>query len=137
MASSVPERFSEIKREIAASQPDFQKNATKAWAEILKELEQRTADIVRDGPNVCLLLLASTDPSHIVTSISLRLRLKTWKISSQMNLRKSSARAASLLKILLMMQKPVHGRRPWNNSWKLIQTFTVSIAVFLCSTDYS
>lgn len=53
----LPERFADIKRNIATSLPDFQKRVTEAWADILKELEQRTKTIKEEGPNVSLLCI--------------------------------------------------------------------------------
>ncbi|KAH9948716.1 DUF1479-domain-containing protein [Amylocystis lapponica] len=44
-----PPRFVEIKKEIAATYPDFQERVTKAWNELLTELETVTADIASQG----------------------------------------------------------------------------------------
>ena len=54
-----PPRFADIKRQIAASYPDFEERATRAWADILAELDKATTDIARQGsevtsPNTCL-----------------------------------------------------------------------------------
>lgn len=40
--STYSEHFLSIKREIAATYPDFQARATEAWAEIVKELAKVT-----------------------------------------------------------------------------------------------
>lgn len=48
----LPERFADIKREIASSIPNFQERATQSWTEILQELQLRTDDIIKDGPEV-------------------------------------------------------------------------------------
>ncbi|KIP06972.1 hypothetical protein PHLGIDRAFT_90163 [Phlebiopsis gigantea 11061_1 CR5-6] len=44
-----PPRFADIKRQIAASYPDFEERATKAWADILAELDKATTDIAHWG----------------------------------------------------------------------------------------
>lgn len=48
----LPSRFADLKREIAASYPDFEQRATKAWTEILEQLDQVTKTIVQEGPDV-------------------------------------------------------------------------------------
>ncbi|OBZ72402.1 Uncharacterized protein YbiU [Grifola frondosa] len=45
-----PPRLVEVKQEIAASYPNFQERVTKAWADILGELEKVTAEIASQGP---------------------------------------------------------------------------------------
>ncbi|KAG6853314.1 hypothetical protein C0991_005240 [Blastosporella zonata] len=45
----LPARFSDLKREIAASYPDFQKHATKAWGEIIAQLKVVTESIAQAG----------------------------------------------------------------------------------------
>ncbi|KAH9847534.1 DUF1479-domain-containing protein [Lenzites betulinus] len=44
-----PPRFVELKKEIAASYPDFEARVTKAWGEILEALDSRTKDIAQKG----------------------------------------------------------------------------------------
>lgn len=44
-----PPRFVELKQEISASYPDFEARVTKAWNELLAELEVVTADIAKQG----------------------------------------------------------------------------------------
>ncbi|KAF5342342.1 hypothetical protein D9611_001342 [Ephemerocybe angulata] len=48
-AGPLPERFADIKKDIAASYPEFQERATKAWAEIIQALGETTASIVEKG----------------------------------------------------------------------------------------
>jgi hypothetical protein len=50
---SLPPRFVDLKASIAASYPDFEKNATQSWAEILQELDKVTKQIKDEGVNVC------------------------------------------------------------------------------------
>ena len=47
-----PPRFADLKREIASSYPDFEKRATKAWAEIIDQLNETTEVITREGSEV-------------------------------------------------------------------------------------
>ena len=47
-----PPRFVELKKEIAGSYPDFEARVTKAWGEILQELEKATKDIASKGSQV-------------------------------------------------------------------------------------
>ena len=47
-----PPRFVDLKKEIAASYPDFEANATKAWGEILAEAEKVTKEIASEGSKV-------------------------------------------------------------------------------------
>ena len=48
----LPPRFAELKKEIAASIPDFEARATKAWGEILVELDKATKEIAAKGSAV-------------------------------------------------------------------------------------
>lgn len=48
----LPARFADLKATIAASYPDFEKNATQAWAEMLAELDLKTKEISAEGVNV-------------------------------------------------------------------------------------
>ena len=50
--SPFPPRFAELKREIAGSYPDFEKRITKAWAEIIDQLNETTKVIAREGSEV-------------------------------------------------------------------------------------
>ncbi|KAJ6596182.1 hypothetical protein DFH09DRAFT_1134322 [Mycena vulgaris] len=45
----MPPRFVEIKRAIAAQNPNFEQNLSKAWTEVLAELEQVTKTIAKEG----------------------------------------------------------------------------------------
>ncbi|KAJ6553578.1 hypothetical protein DFH09DRAFT_1166934 [Mycena vulgaris] len=45
----MPPRFVEIKRAIAAQNPNFEQNLRKAWTEVLAELEQVTKAIAKEG----------------------------------------------------------------------------------------
>ncbi|PIL29830.1 hypothetical protein GSI_08037 [Ganoderma sinense ZZ0214-1] len=45
----LPPRFAELKREIIASYPDFEARVTKAWGEILTELDKVTKEIAAQG----------------------------------------------------------------------------------------
>lgn len=47
-----PPRFADIKREIAASIPDFEQRATRAWLDVLAELDKATEEIAREGSEV-------------------------------------------------------------------------------------
>ena len=47
-----PPRFTELKKDIADSYPDFQERATKAWNELLGELKTGTASIAQQGSEV-------------------------------------------------------------------------------------
>ncbi|KAF9048815.1 DUF1479-domain-containing protein [Panaeolus papilionaceus] len=47
----LPARFADLKATIAASYPDFEKNATQAWAEMLAELDLKTKEISAEGVN--------------------------------------------------------------------------------------
>lgn len=49
-----PPRFVEIKKEIAASYPNFQERVTKAWNELLVDLDKVTTDIAKEGTDVRL-----------------------------------------------------------------------------------
>ena len=48
----LPPRFAELKKEIVASYPDFEARATKAWGEILADLDKVTRDIAAQGSAV-------------------------------------------------------------------------------------
>jgi hypothetical protein len=48
----LPQRFAQIKQDIAASYPDFKKRATEAWREIIHELNKATETIGSQGPDV-------------------------------------------------------------------------------------
>ena len=50
-----PPRFAELKRTIAESYPDFEKNVTKAWNEVLEELKVATDEFATKGPEVRVL----------------------------------------------------------------------------------
>lgn len=45
----LPPRFADLKREIAESYPDFERRVTDAWAEIVKQLEETSEAIKREG----------------------------------------------------------------------------------------
>ncbi|KZT73700.1 DUF1479-domain-containing protein [Daedalea quercina L-15889] len=64
-----PPRFVEIKQEIAASIPDFQARVTKAWTELLAELDVVTADIAKQGteyvPQVDFAELSTLSPDKV------------------------------------------------------------------------
>ncbi|KAJ8469327.1 hypothetical protein ONZ45_g16928 [Pleurotus djamor] len=48
---SFPPRFTELKKEIAASYPDFEQHITKAWQEVLTTLKDTTHKIAQEGSN--------------------------------------------------------------------------------------
>lgn len=48
----MPPRFVDLKREIAASYPDFEARATRAWGEIVEHLHESTKDIIDSGSDV-------------------------------------------------------------------------------------
>jgi hypothetical protein len=47
-----PPRFVDIKREIAASYPDFEDRVTRAWNDVLGELERATSEIAAQSSEV-------------------------------------------------------------------------------------
>ncbi|KAJ7488042.1 hypothetical protein FB451DRAFT_1226299 [Mycena latifolia] len=49
MAAPLPPRFTEIKRAIAATNPNFEQDLTKAWKEVLAELDTVTKTIAKEG----------------------------------------------------------------------------------------
>ncbi|TFY82741.1 hypothetical protein EWM64_g1272 [Hericium alpestre] len=49
---NMPSRFADLKRDIAASYPDFEAHATRAWGEILKELDGSTKEIIQKGTDI-------------------------------------------------------------------------------------
>jgi len=50
--SKLPPRFAQLKREIAESYPDFEQRVTKAWKEIIEQLNETTQVIAKEGSNV-------------------------------------------------------------------------------------
>ncbi|KAJ7082858.1 hypothetical protein B0H15DRAFT_851751 [Mycena belliarum] len=48
-AAPLPPRFTEIKRGIAAANPNFEQDLTKAWNEVLAELDRVSKTIVKEG----------------------------------------------------------------------------------------
>ncbi|KAI0057191.1 DUF1479-domain-containing protein [Artomyces pyxidatus] len=48
----MPPRFVDLKREIAASYPDFEARVTRAWNEVLQQLDAASKEIVVEGQNV-------------------------------------------------------------------------------------
>lgn len=72
--SLAPAHFAEIKKEIAASYPDFEKNAIRSWGEILDELAKAAVTIKNGGPDVRLIApscIISTSLFHAVHSSGL------------------------------------------------------------------
>ncbi|KAJ7036836.1 hypothetical protein C8F04DRAFT_1394077 [Mycena alexandri] len=49
MAAELPPRFTELKRAIAATNPNFEQDLTKAWNEVLTELDKVTKVIAKEG----------------------------------------------------------------------------------------
>lgn len=49
-----PPRLVDLKKEIAASYPDFEARVTKAWAELLVELDKVTKEIASEGSQVSI-----------------------------------------------------------------------------------
>ncbi|CAK5269425.1 unnamed protein product [Mycena citricolor] len=47
--TQLPPRFADLKREIASANPNFEQNLTRAWGELLVELEKATSDIAAQG----------------------------------------------------------------------------------------
>ena len=47
-----PPRFTELKRTIASSYPDFEQRVTRAWTDVLAELKTATAEIAKQGSEV-------------------------------------------------------------------------------------
>ncbi|KAJ7824584.1 hypothetical protein B0H14DRAFT_3728287 [Mycena olivaceomarginata] len=50
MPTELPPRFTELKRAIAATNPNFEQDLTKAWKEVLAELDKVTKTIAKEGP---------------------------------------------------------------------------------------
>lgn len=46
------ERFADLKREIVAATPDYERRLTQSWNDLLQELDERTTEIVDEGSNV-------------------------------------------------------------------------------------
>ena len=57
----LPPRFAELKKEIVASYPDFEARATKAWGEILADLDKVTRDIAAQGSAVSSIAVLVDD----------------------------------------------------------------------------
>jgi hypothetical protein len=55
----LPARFADLKREIASLYPDFEKNVTRAWAEVLDQLKVAKKKIIEGGSDVSYI---TTDP---------------------------------------------------------------------------
>ena len=55
--SAFPHRFADLKREIASSYPDFEERVTKAWAEIIDQLNETTKVVAAEGSEVRRQLL--------------------------------------------------------------------------------
>lgn len=55
--ASFPNRFVDLKREIASSYPDFQQRLTNAWVDVLGQLEETTNRIISEGPSVSIVVL--------------------------------------------------------------------------------
>ncbi|OSX58833.1 hypothetical protein POSPLADRAFT_1184529 [Postia placenta MAD-698-R-SB12] len=64
-----PPRFVEIKKEIAASYPNFQERVTKAWNELLVDLDKVTTDIAKEGtdyvPQVDFSEIGNLSPERV------------------------------------------------------------------------
>jgi hypothetical protein len=56
--AGLPNRFVNLKREIAASHADFQHRLTNAWVDVLEQLDERTDRIIKGGPSVSNFLLS-------------------------------------------------------------------------------
>jgi hypothetical protein len=52
MPTELPPRFIELKRAIAATNPNFEQDLTKAWKEVLAELDKVTKTIAKEGAAV-------------------------------------------------------------------------------------
>lgn len=51
---SLPPRFVDLKKQIAASYPDFEKNAVRSWGEILEEMDKVTKVVMKEGTDVSI-----------------------------------------------------------------------------------
>jgi len=49
MGAGLPDRFVELKKQIAASYPDFEARAVASWNDIIEELDKITAEIQARG----------------------------------------------------------------------------------------
>ena len=75
----LPPRFAELKKEIVASYPDFEARATKAWGEILADLDKVTRDIAAQGSAVSRIVVLDNvirDTEAIVCSERTRSQLQ-------------------------------------------------------------
>lgn len=52
ISDTLPARFADLKREIAASYPSFEENVTRAWKEVIDQLKLVNAEIAEEGSNV-------------------------------------------------------------------------------------
>lgn len=59
-----PQRFASLKATIAETYPDFERNATRSWAEVLDELEKVTQVIKKEGSDVSCLCWMSDVLTH-------------------------------------------------------------------------
>lgn len=55
--STMPPRFVDLKREIAASYPNFQERVTNAWVDIIGQLDEVTKVIAKEGSDVSIVRL--------------------------------------------------------------------------------
>ncbi|KAG1798458.1 uncharacterized protein HD556DRAFT_1440168 [Suillus plorans] len=47
--TNLSERFADLKREIVAATPDYERRLTQSWNDLLQELDERTSEIVDEG----------------------------------------------------------------------------------------
>jgi hypothetical protein len=52
LTTNWPERFADLKREIVAATPDYERRLTESWNDLLQELDERTIEIADEGPSV-------------------------------------------------------------------------------------
>jgi hypothetical protein len=51
LTTNWPERFADLKREIVAATPDYERRLTESWNDLLQELDERTIEIADEGPS--------------------------------------------------------------------------------------
>ncbi|KAF9525722.1 DUF1479-domain-containing protein [Crepidotus variabilis] len=51
ISDTLPARFADLKREIAASYPSFEENVTRTWKEVIDQLKLVNAEIAKEGTN--------------------------------------------------------------------------------------
>ena len=72
----IPARFVDLKRDIAASYPDFETRVTVAWNDLLKDLKITTEKIAGEGPDVSLVIVLVRFVTRMLTLVFLERRFQ-------------------------------------------------------------